>query len=247
VFVAASSRCFPEKSFAEACNQITDLEYDKLEIWLSEKSDHLKPSATAQDPDHFVAQYREMTRLTPVALHLEEDVSTKTLTGLSRVAKLLRITQITVPASPLGTPFNTEIDRLKEFLAAVSPDGVRLSLKTQNGTLTEDPHTAVELCQAAKGLGLTLDPSHYTCGPHSNSSYDRVFPYVYHLHLRDSTPKQLQVQVGLGEIDYSRLITMLRRANYQRALSVDLLYSPAEEAGRALEMRKLRMLLETLL
>jgi len=236
-----------EKSFAEACQQINDLEYDKLEIWLSENSSHLKPSAAAQDPDQFVGQYREMTRLTPVALHLEEDVDPSVLKSLSRVAKLLRITQITVPASPLGTPFNSEIDRLKEFLRAVSPDGVRLSIKTQIGTLTEDPHTAVELCQAAKGLGLTLDPSHYVCGPHANSSYDRVFPHVYHLHLRDSTPRELQVQVGLGEIDYSRLITMLRRSNYQRALSVDLIYSPQEEAGRALEMRKLRMLLETLL
>jgi sugar phosphate isomerase/epimerase len=247
VFVAASSRCFPEKSFAEACHQITDLEYDKLEIWLSEPSNHLKPSAVAKDPEHFVAQYREMTRLTPVALHLEEDIDPNVLMGLSRVAKLLRITQITVPASPLGTPFNTEIDRLKGFLQTVSPDGVRLSLKTQIGTLTEDPHTAVELCQAAKGLGLSLDPSHYICGPHSTSSYDRVFPYVYHLHLRDSTPRALQVQVGLGEVDYSRLITMLRRVNYQRALSVDLIYSPEEEPSRALEMRKLRMLLDTLL
>lgn len=247
MFVAASSRCFPDKSFAEACQLITDLEYDKVEIWMTEKGNHLKPSSAAQDPDHFVAQYREMTRLTPVALYLEEDVDPTVISGLSRVAKLLRITQITVPASPLGTPFNSEIDRLKEFLRRVSPDGVRLSIKTQTGTLTEDPNTAVELCQAVKGLGLTLDPSYYTCGPHASSSYDRVFPYVYHLHLRDSTPKALQVQVGLGEIDYSRLIHMLRRNNYQRALSVDLIYSPEEEAGRALEMRKLRMLLETLL
>ena len=247
MFVAASSRCFSDKTFTEACLLISDLEYDKVEIWMSEKGSHLKPSVVAKDPELFVAQFHETTRLTPVALYLEDDVDVRTMAGLARVAKQLRVTQITVPASPLGTPFNSEIDRLKAFLNVVSPDGVRLSLKTQTGMLTEDAHTAVELCQSVPGLGLTLDPSYYICGPHRGTSFDQVFPYVYHVHLRDSTPQQLQVQIGLGEVDYSRMIVMLRRNNYQRALSVDLIYSKDEEANRPLEMRKLRMLLDTLL
>ncbi|MEX2285606.1 MAG: TIM barrel protein [Planctomycetaceae bacterium] len=247
MFVAASSRCFSDKSFSEACSLISDLEYDKIEIWMSEGGSHLKTSVVAKEPEQFASQFREMSRLTPVALHLQEDVDVRTLAGVARVAKQLRVTQITVPASPLGTPFNSEIDRLRAFLKVVNPDGVRLSLKTQTGMLTEDAHTAVELCQAVPGLGLTLDPSYYICGPHRGVSFDQVFPYVYHVHLRDSTPEQLQVQIGLGEIDYSRMIAMLRRNDYQRALSVDLIYSPKEEMNRPLEMRKLRMLLDTLL
>lgn len=247
MFVAASTRCFGDKKFSEACQLLVDLEYDKIEIWLDERTDHLKPSEAAADPEAFFAGFRETTRLTPVAFCLEHDVDVDTLTGISKLAKLMKVTQITIPASPIGTPFNAEIDRLREFTAISSQDGVRLSIKTKTGQLTEDAHTAVELCQAVRGLGLTLDPSYYICGPNRGASYDQVYPYVYHVHLRDTSPEQLQIQVGLGEIDYSRLIGQLSRENYARALSVDFLPELLDDEIRPLEMRKLRMLLETLL
>ena len=247
MYVAVSTHCFADKSIDEACQLISDLEYDKVELWLSEQGDHLKPSEIAADPDRFNTRFREMTRLSPVALCLEEDIDLATLRGLSKLAKLLRVTQITIPASQVGTPFNTEIDRLNEFLAVTSQDGIRISLKTKTGQMTEDPHTAVELCQAARGLGLTLDPSYYICGPHRAASFDQVYPYVFHTHLRDSTPKKLQVQIGLGEVDYSRLITQLRSQNYARALSVDLHPTENDDESRSLELRKMRMLLDSLI
>ncbi len=247
MFVAASTHCFADKSFAEACHLLNDLEYDKVELWLDDTTDHLKPSEIGADPDAFAVRYREITRMTPVALCLEHDVDLDVFTGLSKLAKLLRVTQLTIPASPLGTPFNAAIDRLREYLNITNQDGVRLSIKTKTGQLTEDPHTAVELCQAVRGLGLTLDPSYYISGSNRGAAFDQVFPYTYHLHLRDSSPEQVQVQVGLGEVDYTRLISQLRRENYNRALSVDLIPTAMDDASRPLEMRKLRMLLETLL
>lgn len=247
MFIAASTHCFAEASFSEACHQISELEYDKVELWFSEATEHWKPSSVAHNPERFHTQYRETTRLTPVAIALEEDVDVPTLKGLSQLAKLLRVTQITIPPSPLGTPFNTEIDRLRAFLEITSPDGVCLSLKTKTGHLTEDPRTAVELCQSVRGLGLTLDPSYYIWGTHREPNYEIVFPYVYHVHLRDTTRETFQVPIGLGEVDYSRLVNQLRRHNYQRALSVDLVPTMIDEADRPLEMRKLRMLLDTLL
>ena len=247
MFVAASTNCFGDASFREACQCLSDLEYDKIELWFDERSEHLKPSEVATDPEAFVLRYREITRLTPIAVCLEHDIDLPVFFGISKLAKLLRVTQITIPASPLGTPFNAEIDRLREFLRIANADGIRLSIKTKTGHLTEDPHTAVELCQAVRGIGLTLDPSYYVCGPNREASYDQVFPYVYHLHLRDTTADNLQVQIGLGQIDYTRLITLLQRENYNRALSVELYPEMILREDRPLELRKLRMLLETLL
>ncbi len=249
MFIAASTRSMAAETFEAACAQVTELEYDKVEIWLDENSRHLKPSEVAADPEQFFARYRDKCRLSPVAFYLEHEVPLETLQGLCKTAKLMRVTQITIPASPLGTPFNTEIDRLRESVRLANAEGVRISLKTRTGDLTEDPHTAVELCQAVPGLGLTLDPSYYICGPNRNRTYDQVFPYVFHVHLRDTTPEHLQVQIGLGEIDYSRIINQLKRENYNRALSVDLLAEDPKQPplNRGLEMRKLRMLLDTLL
>jgi sugar phosphate isomerase/epimerase len=247
VLVATSSHSFADLGFDDACRQVTDLGYDKVEIWLSEGAGHLEPADVSDDPDRFCARYREATRLTPIAFHCEQDVTVAAFQGLVKAAQILRIAQITVPASPLGTPFNTEIDRLRELTMIASEGGIRLSIKTQIGHLTEDPHTAVELCQAVSGLGLTLDPSHYIAGPNRGKSYDQVYAHVYHVHLRDTTADQLQVKVGLGEIDYSRLINQLRRFKSEIALSVDLVPALIGDEDRELEMRKLRMLLETLL
>jgi sugar phosphate isomerase/epimerase len=246
VFISASSGCFREQRFEDACRHIVDLEYDRIDIWLDENSDHLKPSEVVADPEAFVLRYREVSRLTPVAFTLNHDVAPDIIKGICKAAQLLRVTQVTVPASPLGTPFNSEIDRLREFVGIASEAGIRLSIHTKNGTVTEDPQTAVELCQSVRGLGLTIDPSYYLCGPHRNQSCDPLYPYVFHALLRDSTENEVQVPVGLGEVDYARLISQLERENYTRSLSVDFYPSMMDEQTRPLEMRKIRLLLETL-
>jgi len=247
VLIAASSHCFGDKPFPEACQALVDLGYDKVELWLKEDGPHLKPSEVAAQAEKFVTFYRETTRLTPVAIDFNDDVSDETFQGVCRIGKMMKITQVTIPAGQIGTPFNEEIDRLRRRLAATNSAGMRLSLKTKTGHLTEDPQTAMELCQAVPGLGITLDLSYYLCGKYAGKPYDQVYAYVYHVHLRDTSPTAVQVPIGLGEIDYSRMISQLRRCEYNRILSVEILPELLDGMDRALEMRKLRMLLETLL
>lgn len=246
MIIAASTHSLGDQSFEEICTQFVDLEYDKIELWLCEERSPLRASEIGANPERFVTKYRETTRLTPVAIHLQDDPGAECFESLCRLGKMLRITQITLPAGLLGTPFNEEIDRLRSRLGIANAAGMRLSLKTETGHLTEDPQTAVELCQAVPGLGLTLDLSHYLVGKYSHQSHDAVYPHVYHVHLRDSTSKQLQVPVGLGEIDYSRMIAQLERTNLCRMLTVEFLPELYGDADRHLELRKIRMLLETL-
>ena len=113
VFVSVSSRCFAEMDFAEACHQVVELEFDRLEIWLDESSKHLKPSQVAASPETFASQFRDQNRIPAIAFDLAHDVSRDVFQGICRASKLLRVTQISVPSSPLGTPFNYETDRLK--------------------------------------------------------------------------------------------------------------------------------------
>ena len=247
MFVAVSTRCFPELPFPEVCAQILDLEFDRLELWLDDRGTQLRPSEMAADPDGFFTRYREATRLMSAGMTLAHDIPPKVMQGLVKAAKLLRVTQICLPASDLGTPFNAEIERLRALTQIASQDGVRAAIRTAGGTLTEDPHNAIELCQAVPGLGLALDPSHYQRHAHFDRAIDLAIPHVYHVHLRDSTSQSIQVQVGLGELDYSRLISQLRRVSYDRALSIELLPEMTEAEQRPLELRKMRMLLESLL
>lgn len=247
VFVAASTRCFSDKPFAEACFHLGDLEYEKIEIWMDEQSEHLKPSTVIADPEGFFARFRDSTRLAPVAFHLGSEVPTAGFTVLSKLAKQFRVTQITIEAGPHGTPFNSEVDRLRDCLRVASQDGVRVSINLRGDCLAQDPQTAIELCQAAPGLGITLDPSYLLCGPLKGKECPEILPYVYHVHLRDSSTTQLQVPVGLGEIEYSRIVSQLERIKYNRALSVELFPDQMDLESRPIELRKMRLLLESLM
>jgi len=246
VFIAATTGCFSDLEFEAACKQIADLEYDSIEVTLDEAG-HFRPSEISADPEAAVFRTRDATRLSLCALNVVCDIDSGLFPGLFTFAKLLKITQVTIPSLELGMPFNDETDRLKALVSLATQDGIRLAIKTQKGRMTEDPHSAVELCRAVKGLGLTYDPSHYLCGPYRGQNHDMVFEYTTHVHFRDSSPDSLQVPVGLGEIDYSRVMTHLKRFDYRRAFSVDLIPADLKDMNRGLEMRKLRMLLESLL
>ena len=244
--IAATTRSLWDLAFPAACLQIQDLGFDKLEIWLNETFDQLKPSVVARSPDTFANQVREASRLTCTAIFLESEVDLATFRGIVEFAKLLKIAQITIESSPKGTPFNTEIDRLRERVSYCHQEGVRLSILTKTGLLTEDPHTAVELCQSVKGLGITLDPSFYICRPGGSVDFDVVFPEVLHVHLRDTSPSELQVPGGLCEVDYNHIVAHLRHYGFQRTMSVDLFPKTMVGEERLLELRKLRLLLESL-
>lgn len=230
-------------AFPAACLQIQELGFDKVEIWLNESFSQLKPSAVIADPEGSAGLLREASRLSPAAIFLESEVEISSFSEIIKFAKQLKVAQLTILASPKGTPFNTEIDRLRERNAICQKEGVRLSVLTKTGTLTEDPHTAVELCQSVRGMGITLDPSYFICRPGGSQDYDVVFPHVLHLHLRDTSATELQVLCGLGEVDYSRIVSLLRQNGYQRTLSVDLLPNSLEGEERLREMRKLKLLL----
>ena len=247
MFASVSSRSFAELDFAGACKQALESHFDRIEVWLDQAGTHLAAETIAADPDGFANRLREATRITPVAFQLEGPIAPATFAGLCRACKCLRITQITIPASVLGTPFNEEIDRLRDLTKVAGQDGVRVSVKTETGRLTQDIRTAVELCQNVPGLGLTLDPSYFLADPLGDRVLELAAPHTFHVHLRDSTPSEVQVPVGLGEVDYAKIIAQLKRVDYQRALSVELIPSLIAMPQRGLELRKLRMLLESLL
>ena len=166
-------------------------------------------------------------------------------TSCCKLAKAIKVVTLVVPCAELGTPFNEEIERLRKLVEIASLEGAVVGLKTQIGRMTQDPDTAVVLCDNVKGLRLTLDPSHYITGPHQGGNIDKVMKYVQHVHLRDSTKDKLHVRVGQGEIDYGKLIQQLAKVGYDRALSVNM--TPLEGFDHRAEMRKMRLLLDSLL
>ncbi len=249
MFVAASSRCFADLPIDAAMRQLVDLEYSQVEIMIHESDGHLKPSEVLGDFDRALQLCRQTHRMTAVAFSVDlqapEPLCYEQFAACCRLAKALKIVTITVQSAELGTPFNAEIERLRELSAIASVEGCRVGLLTEVGRMTQDPSTAAVLCDNVKALGITLDPSHYIFGPHAGANYEQLLRYVYHVRLRDTTKDQLQVRVGQGEVEYGRLVNQLAKFRYDRALCVDIV--PQPDVDQMAEMRKMRLLLESLL
>jgi sugar phosphate isomerase/epimerase len=253
LYVACSTLCFGRQSLDEALNSIAELGFNKFDVAIHEQGPHLRPSEVADDVNAAAQRLRMGPGLTPSAFSLaldavsEEEVYQQ-FKAVCRLARLSSVPVLTIPAAPADTGMNDEVQRLSRLMALAEGEGIQLTVPTWTGTLTEDPDRAVALCEKVPGLGLTLDPSHYTVGPHQGKNYDQVFPFVRHVHLRDTGKgqSQFQVRVGQGQIEYGRIIAQLARHHYERTLSVDIHDLPDSPIPTAPEVRKLKFLLESL-
>ncbi len=249
MFVAASTDCFPELSLPDALGRLIDLEYSNVEITIRPDGPQLHTAEVVDNLEQAILSCRETHRIKPVAYNLdlvgEGPSYYEQFRAVCKLAKATKVVTVAVPAAELGTPFNAEIERLREMVKIASVDGVLVAMRTEVGRVTQDPSTATVLCDNVKGLGLSLDPSHYLCGPLAGGSIDALIRYVYHVRLRDTTKDKLQVRVGQGTIEYGRLVAQLTRVRYGRSLCVDI--RPMPDVDHTVELRKMRLLLESLL
>ncbi len=252
MYVACSTLCFARYPLDRTLGIICEMEFSKVDVAIHEKGPHLRPSEVVRDVAGASQLIRIGPSLSPAAFNVEIEAEgeefPRQLQALCHLARLAHVTTVTLPAAPSGTPIDAEVQRLKKLVHLSESEGIVLTVETRIGTLTEFPAVAVDLCDRVPGLGLTLDPSHYIAGPHQGQNYDRVFPYVRHVHLRDTgrAPEKFQVRVGQGEVEYGRIIAQLARHQYERLLTVEIVDIPEAPFAIDHEVRKLKYLLESL-
>jgi len=250
VYVACSTLCFQRSTFEDALRSINALHFQKIDLAVSETGPHLKPSEIAMDVNK-TAQYLRSTGFIYSAIHAsfaapEPDVYREQLKAVCRLGRLLTVPVVTIAAGDPATDLDEEVKRLTTLSKLAQAEGVTLAVETHRDTLTGDPAAALMLCERVPGLGLTLDPSHYAVGPHRNEEYDELFPFVKHVRLRDSSVDQFQVRIGQGHVEYGKIVTLLERENYERALTIDIQDSPEADYPIEPEVRKLKFLLESM-
>lgn len=249
MFVAASTNCFREFSFEDCIEKIVDLEFSAIEISIEEQGNHLKPSQVVSDLNDTIAFCKSTRRLNVIGYNLEIDAEGTEYLNIfeecCKLAKATRVVAVTVESGEHGTPFNEEVERFKALVKISEQYGVRVGMRSKHGHLSADPDTVSVICGHVEGLGLALDPSHYIYGQDKELNYEKLLKYVQAVYLRDSTKDDLQVRVGQGVIDYGKLINLLRKENYNRALIVDI--ARQDDVDHMGEIRKMRLLLESLL
>lgn len=252
MYVACSTLCFSAQPLDDALRCIREMRFAKADVFLTDEGPHLTPADLAADASRIATKLKAANlgiAAFHVALKQPETESARTqLKNVCRLARVLAVPLLSVPAAAKGSDVDAEVDRLKGWVKLAAADGLILTVETHSETLTADPMAAVDLCRRVPGLGLTLDPSHYTAQPDGKPvCYDPLFPFVKHVRLRDTgkTPSEFQVRVGQGEVEYGRIITQLDRFRYDRALTVDVRDRPSAFPVEP-EVRKLKYLLESL-
>lgn len=253
MYVACSTQCFARHPLDRALRIIGELDFSKVDVAIHEDGPHLRPSEVVADITLAAQRIRIGPSLTPGAFDVRIEAATaqeyqKQLRALCRLARMSTVATITLPASPNHCSLAQEAERLAPLVQLAEAEGIVLTVATCSGTLTETPQAAVELCKAVPGLGLTLDPSHFLIGPHQGEGFEEVYPYVRHVHFRDTgrRPGQFQVRVGQGQVEYGKIIAHLGRVGYDRILSVDIHDIPDAPFVMESEVRKLKFLLESL-
>lgn len=249
MFVAASINCLEDLSLVDAVDKLNDLEFTATEIAIDEDGNQIKPSFVADNLEEAIALCRDTHRLDLgsyfVKINATGDEFYRQFDACCKLAKATKVATITVPSAELGTPFNEEVEHLRRLVDLASEKGALVSILTQSGRLSEDPDTCAVICDNVKGLGVTLDPSTFAFGESLGRDYERLMKYTYNVHLRDTNKDAFQVRVGRGDIDYSKVVTLLSRVKYKRGLTVHM--GPLPDLDHDSEMRKIRLLLESLL
>lgn len=258
--LACSTLAFTRYSLEEAFRQMVELGFSHAEVAIGPNNPHLTPETVNKRLAETAELLRCVSGIIPAALLVELESYEPRLwqqefPALCRLANILGVVTVTISAAPRGCNWSQEVERLQRVATWAFPYGVVVCVETRLGTLTETPEAAVELCRCVPALRLTLDPSHYLCGPNSGKSFDGVFPYVHHVHLRDSgtTPDKLQVRVGQGQMPFSRIIQQLRRYDYNRLITIEMFDQPTTAGLHPMlsappyplepELRTLRLLL----
>jgi sugar phosphate isomerase/epimerase len=252
VYVACSTHCFGKLSLEDALRTIREMQFPKADLAVHDPGPHLTPAEVRADLGK-VAQRLKKANIPFAAFHVgiaapDPAEARDQLRAVCRLARVSTVPLLTIPAAPLGSDFQAEVTRLRDWTKVAASEGMMLTVETHSETVTADPLGAVELCRHVPGLGLTLDPSHYFVGPHAPLNFDPLFPYVRHVRLRDTgaKPGEFQVRVGQGEVEYGRIISCLDRYHYDRALTVDIRDIPENPFPVEPEVRKLKYLLESL-
>ncbi|MCZ2343783.1 MAG: TIM barrel protein [Bacteroidales bacterium] len=253
MYVTCSTLCFAKRSLEEALQSIRTLRFTKADLAIHSDGPHLTPEEVVADPVR-VSQRLRASNMGFAAFHLDlppvcDRQTLMQLLAIARVARLLTVPVMTVPAATVGADEDEEVRRLLQWSEIVTAEGVILCVETARGTLTENPATAAMLCQRVPGLGITLDPSHYHATAQGPIDHDRLYEYTRHVRLRDSgaAPELFQVRVGQGELEYSRIIGQLERFQYGRALTVDIRDVADNAFPVEPEVRKMKYLLESLI
>jgi sugar phosphate isomerase/epimerase len=103
-------------------------------------------------------------------------------------------------------------------------EGLRFSVEPHVGSVAETPELAVRLVEAAPGLEVTLDYSHFVRRGLPEEEADVLAPHTRHVHVRGAARQRIQAPIRESSIDFERMVGVLEAARYDGYLTLEYVW-----------------------
>jgi sugar phosphate isomerase/epimerase len=134
-----------------------------------------------------------------------------------------------------GVPHDTSLKRAGEELSWRAEQarlvGVVYSVEAHLGSIAPTPAGAQALIEAAPGLTLTLDYTHFVKQNISQGECEKLMPYAAHYHARGAEPGKLQSSMSANQVDFKRVLDAMQAAGYHGYMGVEYVWTEWEHCN----------------
>jgi sugar phosphate isomerase/epimerase len=103
-------------------------------------------------------------------------------------------------------------------------EGLRFSVEPHVGSVASTPELARRLVEAAPGLEVTLDYSHFVRQGLAEEEADALVPLTRHVHVRGASVRRVQESVRDSTLDFERIVSALRDGGYDGYLTLEYVW-----------------------
>jgi sugar phosphate isomerase/epimerase len=255
--LACADFTFPLLEHDQALQLISMLRVEGVDIGLFENRSHLWPSRefvhTASAAKRLKERFDELS-LRPADIFLQMDPDfvahainhpdtncrEKARDWFQHALEYARtLGCLHVTALP-GADFDSEahedslgraIDELAWRVEQSQAMGVVFGTEAHVGSIATTPEGAAELIEKVPGLTLTLDYTHFTKEGVRDTRIEPLVKYASHFHVRGARSGRLQAGFEQNTIDYERVLTAMKEADYRGWLGLEYVWTDWEHCN----------------
>jgi sugar phosphate isomerase/epimerase len=117
--------------------------------------------------------------------------------------------------------YELSVQELRELCLMADDSRIQLNIEPCEPSVAQTPQDAARLCRDVSGLGLTLDYSHFIDPGYLQADVETLHPLAKHFHARQAVRGKRVEAVERGSIDFQRILSLLKRDNYQGIIAVE--------------------------
>lgn len=120
--------------------------------------------------------------------------------------------------------FDRAVEELGWRAEQARREGLRFSVEPHVGSVVATPALARSLAEAAPGVEMTLDYSHFVRQGLAEEDADVLIPFTRHVHLRGASPHRVQESIRENTLDFERILGALGAAGYVGYLTLEYVW-----------------------